>query len=106
MCPHCGASFRTPPNRLAPMHGEQFEDGSLGLLCPGSAQRVRNPESDARPLWNGNPNPYVGGTVEWQRITVRLNLETGDSETWVDGAKVPPALNVYRYVAEEDGRDE
>lgn len=33
----------------------------------------------------------------WHHYAIRLNLETGESETWVDGEKVPPALRIYRY---------
>lgn len=51
MCPHCGRLLK--PASLTRKH--QYE----GSLCPGSHQNPRNPESDRRPLWNGEPNPHA-----------------------------------------------
>lgn len=47
MCPHCG-DIVAVVNTLTVDH-----DG-----CPGSQQIPRCAESDARPLWNGEPNPH------------------------------------------------
>ena len=67
MCPHCGLVYdadeaaskheATNPDEpylysLVPKHDE-----SPGVACPGSEQCPRNPESDLRTLWNGEPPP-------------------------------------------------
>lgn len=60
MCPHCGAIVRLAPSGLTTVHaieGKALADGP----CPGSGQIPRCALSDARPLWNGEPNPHFGG---------------------------------------------
>ncbi len=52
MCPHCG--WLTPATGLIPTHGWL----TTHQVCPGSDQNPRCPESDGRPLWNGEPNPH------------------------------------------------
>jgi len=54
MCPQCGRLFkRHRLCRLIPDHeGEQGK-------CYGSGQNPRNSLSDARLLWNGQPNPHI-----------------------------------------------
>lgn len=54
MCPHCGWLFDA--TGLVPDHDVP--------QCPGSHQNPRNPETDRRPLWNGNPNPYLAEAKE------------------------------------------
>jgi hypothetical protein len=57
MCPHCGKLFRSILNNgLIPRHTIEINDTES---CPGSGQNPRNPESDFRLLWNGEPNPHV-----------------------------------------------
>jgi len=51
MCPHCGAIVRIG-------HTLTVRHLAKGEPCPGSRQNPRNPESDARPLWNGERNPH------------------------------------------------
>jgi len=54
MCPHCGEVFEGWPNGgLIPFH-DYPKPGRA--VCPGSQQNPRNPESDGRPLWNGESN--------------------------------------------------
>lgn len=54
MCPHCGREVDTP-HGLTARHVYQSE------VCPGSLQNPRCAESDARPLWNGEPNARFCG---------------------------------------------
>ena len=58
MCPHCGEEVA-------------LEDGLTVYhdwpkltrqICPGSRQNYRCAESDARPLWNGEPNLRFAGS--------------------------------------------
>lgn len=56
MCPHCGELFKM--GILIPYHDWPKPTGQV---CPGSKQNPRNPESDARPLWNGERNPHFAG---------------------------------------------
>ena len=59
MCPHCGRIVRLSNGHLTYKH---MEHGGPGY-CPGGQQNPRCAESDARPLWNGKPNPHItGGT--------------------------------------------
>lgn len=53
MCPHCGTLVGVVG--LVPTH--PWPAGSE-QVCPGSEQNPRCPESDARPLWNGEANPH------------------------------------------------
>jgi hypothetical protein len=55
MCPHCGKLVKTAP--LVPTHDWP---ATIRQVCPGSGQIPRCAESDARPLWNGEPNPHFG----------------------------------------------
>lgn len=55
MCPHCGKLFVGLPPQV-PTHDYPPPCRSV---CPGSGQVPRNPESDARLLWNGEPNPWI-----------------------------------------------
>lgn len=69
MCPHCGWQYdpaewskklkpgTESPHELVPYHDEC---PPFRAVCPGSKQHPRNPEADARPLWNGHPSPLVG----------------------------------------------
>lgn len=57
MCPHCGALVDVGKDGLTAYHGYP----KAVSLCPGSKQNPRNPESDARPLWNGEPNHRFAG---------------------------------------------
>lgn len=54
MCPHCGVIYRLKRS-LTPIHGYENQD------CPGSQQNPRNPDSDARLLWNGKLNKHFKG---------------------------------------------
>jgi hypothetical protein len=56
MCPHCGKLVR--PGTLVPVHDWPI---LCRQMCPGSGQIPRNPESDARPLWNGERNEHFAG---------------------------------------------
>jgi hypothetical protein len=58
MCPHCGHLFGS--SMLIPNHFNEDEN----VYCPGSKQHPRNPLSDARPLWNGQPNPHIERTTK------------------------------------------
>jgi len=60
MCPHCGKLFARAGLALIPIHADHG-NGDRPRECPGSGQLPRNPESDRRPLWNGKPNPHLGG---------------------------------------------
>ena len=57
MCPHCGRLFNKAVAGLIPVHDWP---PLCRQVCPGSGQIPRCPESDARPLWNGEPNPHFG----------------------------------------------
>lgn len=57
MCPHCGEEVAIV-NGLTAFH-DQAEDAAR--TCPGSGQNPRCAESDARPLWNGEPNRRFRG---------------------------------------------
>lgn len=50
MCPYCGALLEC--DHLMPLHQ------LFGETCPGAGQIARCAESDARPLWNGQPNRH------------------------------------------------
>lgn len=56
MCPNCGKLFK--PCKLIPSHYELYYE-ILRINCQGSKQIPRCPESDKRPLWNGELNPYA-----------------------------------------------
>ena len=58
MYPHCGALVTVNGGLTA------YHDWPVltRQVCPGSEQNPRCAESDARPLWNGKPNPHLGGT--------------------------------------------
>lgn len=60
MCPHCGRLF-SERGQLIPKHRQRNGKKPLSgaVDCPGSWQGPRNPESDRRPLWNGQPNPHA-----------------------------------------------
>jgi hypothetical protein len=58
MCPHCGEVVDVFANLIS-IHYQK--PGSLRDLCPGSRQIPRCAESDARPLWNGEPNTRFEG---------------------------------------------
>lgn len=60
MCPHCGELFERGRRKTVPVHASLLGDGPGYVRCEGSQQTWRNPESDARPLWNGKPNPHYG----------------------------------------------
>ena len=58
MCPYCGENV--------PVEGALTTRHTVGAIdtrqvCPGSGQNVRCAESDARPLWNGEPNRRFRG---------------------------------------------
>lgn len=56
MCPHCGSLGPVDPETgLVPTHDWPKP---MRQVCPGSGQKPRNAESDRRPLWNGQPNPW------------------------------------------------
>jgi len=57
MCPHCGALVECGADSLTPYHDWPIPTRQV---CPGSKQNPRCAESDARPLWNGQPNPHFG----------------------------------------------
>jgi len=57
MCPHCGDLFPESSFTLIPTH--RAKDQFPPATCPGSRQNPRNPETDNRPLWNGEPNPHL-----------------------------------------------
>lgn len=57
MCPHCGDEV-TLSGSLTTMHDWPH---FTRQMCPGSGQIPRNAESDARPLWNGEPNRRFTG---------------------------------------------
>jgi hypothetical protein len=52
MCPECGQIF----DKQGPLVPNHISINSLPSNCAGSGQAPRNPESDKRPLWNGQPN--------------------------------------------------
>lgn len=60
MCPHCGEDV--PIKRGLTIEHSVFVGNPLDpwAWCPGSRQNPRCAESDARPLWNGKPNPRFG----------------------------------------------
>jgi hypothetical protein len=60
MCPHCGACWpyaelvnALPIHNRIPVHYHDRRE------CPGTGQHPRNPESDRRPLWNGELPPCI-----------------------------------------------
>lgn len=55
MCPHCGALVAVPDGLTA----THDDPAPTRAVCPGSRQNPRNPQSDRRPLWNGDPNPHL-----------------------------------------------
>lgn len=56
MCPHCGEIVRlSEGDWLTATHDWPKPTRQV---CPGSQQNPRNPESDGRPLWNGEANPH------------------------------------------------
>ena len=57
MCPYCGELVRTKGSLTAYHDLPQ----SLGISCPGSMEYARCAESDARPLWTGEPNRRFTG---------------------------------------------
>jgi hypothetical protein len=60
MCPHCGALLPLRNGKVA-VHrpGSSEPTPLLSGYCPGSQQNPRCPWSDARPVWNGKPNPHL-----------------------------------------------
>lgn len=58
MCPHCGQIVLVGPDTLTEYHDWPIPTRQV---CPGSKQNPRCAESDRRPLWNGQPNPHIGG---------------------------------------------
>ena len=56
MCPHCGELFPISDRDLVPIH---YDLRPVRVVCPGTGQIWRNPQSDARPLWSGEPNPNM-----------------------------------------------
>lgn len=58
MCPHCGARVSVGVDGLTAYHTSPPRSC---FICPGSKQNPRCAESDARPLWNGEPNPHFAG---------------------------------------------
>lgn len=54
MCPHCGELVATSGGLTATHNYPK----PTRQVCPGSRQNPRNPESDRRGLWNGEPNPH------------------------------------------------
>ncbi len=58
MCPHCAALCGVGNDSLTPYHNYPLPTRQV---CPGSKQNARCAESDARPLWNGEPNPHFAG---------------------------------------------
>lgn len=63
MCPHCGRIVRVTTGGLTYRHFD----------CPGSRQNPRCAESDARPLWNGKPNPHLAREDRGQTHTQKEN---------------------------------
>ena len=64
MCPHCGLAYDPAevPWHLRSVSGlvpEHFAAETGPERCPGSWQGPRNPESDRRPLWNGQENHHA-----------------------------------------------
>lgn len=57
MCPHCGEDVAVKDSLTA------YHDWPKPTrqVCPGSKQHPRCAESDARPLWNGEPNKRFRG---------------------------------------------
>lgn len=55
MCPHCGAIVEVR-HSLTVTHDYP---PPTRQVCPGSGQNPRCAESDARRLWNGQPNPHL-----------------------------------------------
>lgn len=62
MCPYCGRLVRT---RHGLTYSHHLADPAPGdpAVCPGSEQTPRCPESDRRPLWNGQPNTHASPAV-------------------------------------------
>lgn len=57
MCPHCGEEVRLRHSLTATHDWPK----PTRQVCPGSGQNPRCAESDARPLWNGEPNRRFRG---------------------------------------------
>ena len=57
MCPHCGEDVGVTDG-LTDYHDYPIPCRSV---CPGVKQNYRNAESDARLLWNGEPNRRFTG---------------------------------------------
>lgn len=57
MCPHCGEDVPIRDSLTAYHDWPPF----CRSVCPGSKQHPRCAESDARPLWNGEPNRRFRG---------------------------------------------
>lgn len=53
MCPYCGDLCGVGSDTLTNVHWLMD-----AVVCPGSQQNPRCAQSDARPLWNGKPNPH------------------------------------------------
>lgn len=69
MCPHCGELFPDAAE-LIPTHDYPKPCRSV---CPGSRQHPRNPESDRRPLWSGNPNQHIPESAGLTILPARLH---------------------------------
>lgn len=70
MCPHCGEEVS-----LGVIDGlTAFHDYPkfTRQVCPGSKQNHRNAKSDARPLWNGEPNTRF---EQWQDEGKNFDIE-------------------------------
>ncbi len=65
MCPQCGKLFGRLKGSLIPVHPDlrPIDPAAFTISssssCPGSEQNPRNPLSDRRPLWNGEPNKHA-----------------------------------------------
>lgn len=70
MCPSCGAVFETEgsivPDHVLPGASVAGGNGPVSRVpCAGSGQHARNPDTDRRFLWNGNPNPHMSDFPSW-----------------------------------------
>lgn len=62
MCPHCGKRFSIDRLDVYRIPDHAYPRSPVGgLLCPGSGQAGRNPETDRRPLWKDLPGAADGG---------------------------------------------
>lgn len=73
MCPHCGRIVELGPT-LIKMHADEQD-----VICPGAYQKPRNPEADARPLWNGQPNPHIPAANPLTRVLIAQTWNGNES---------------------------